>query len=143
MAMSDVLALGRYLHQLPGQNNNNYNGNVNANPLFLGAGSDSGDDEGSDEEEEEGGYFGLKMQMVDVESAVVSLLDQGFIKGYIARQATGPLIVLSRSGMFPPVSEIYAGGRWKDDGNESEEVNPFAGGGGRVINLRGVKAIGE
>lgn len=135
--MNDVLALGRYLHQIPGQNNTR----ISTNPLFLGADNDSED--GEDSDEEEGGYFGLKMQMVDVETAVVSLLDQGFIKGYIARQVTGPLIVLSRSGMFPPVAEVYSGSKWKDDGAEVEEVNPFAGGGGRVINLKGVKAIGE
>lgn len=141
--LSDVLALGRYLHELPGSANRSTNNNVN--PLFLGGrGADSDDEE--EEEEEDGGYFGLKMQMSDVETAVVSLLDQGFVKGYIARQPTGPLIVMSRTGIFPPVAEIYAGSRWRDDdgGKSLEEVNPFAGGGeGRVINLRGVKAIGE
>lgn len=138
VALHDVLALGRHLHELPGQAYN-----VNVNPLFLGGDRDSDDEE--EEDEEEGGYFGLKMQMSDVETAVVSLLDQGFVKGYLARQATGPLIVMSRTGMFPQVAEIYAGSRWKDDVSEPlEEANPFvAGGGGRVINLRGVKAIGE
>lgn len=126
------------MHELPG-----HAYSVNVNPLFLGGDRDS--DDGEEEDEEEGGYFGLKMQMSDVETAVVSLLDQGFVKGYIARQATGPLIVMSRTGMFPPVAEIYSGSRWKDDVTEPlEEANPFvAGGGGRVINLRGVKAIGE
>lgn len=138
-----MLALGRHLHELPGSGHRN--NNIIVNPLFLGRDSDDGNEE-EEEEEEDGGYFGLKMQMSDVETAVVSLLDQGFVKGYIARQATGPLIVMSRTGMFPPVAEIYASSRWKDDdvGESLEEVNPFvAGGGGRVINLRGVKAIGE
>lgn len=145
VTLSDVLALGRYLHELPGSAYRSANNNVN--PLFLsGNGADSDNDDEEEEEEEGGGYFGLKMQMSDVETAVVSLLDQGFVKGYIARQPTGPLIVMSRTGMFPPVAEIYAGSRWRDDdgGKSLEEVNPFAAGGeGRVINLRGVKAIGE
>lgn len=143
VALHDVLALGRCLHEVPRRPDFQ----ASVNPLFLGGDHDSedGDSEEEEEEEEEGGYFGLKMQMRDVETAVVSLLDQGFVKGYIARQATGPLIVMSRSGMFPPVAEIYSSSRWKDDPSEvpPEEQNPFAGGGGRVINLRGVKAIGE
>lgn len=154
VSMNEVLALGRYLHHIPGQNIYN----KSSNPLFLGADSDSedGDDGDGDMEEEEGGYFGLRMEMVDVESAVVSLLDQGFIKGYIARQATGPLVVLARSDAFPPVVEIYTGSKWRNEEDEGSEGsggaggnggNPFAnmgvGGGGRVVNLSGVRGIGQ
>lgn len=139
---------------------------MGGNPLFLGAEEDTDDDDAEEEEEEEdgegrdeGGYFGLKVNMVDVESAIVSLCDQGFIKGYIARQATGPLIVLGRSGAFPAVAEIYNSSRWRAEGGEesgSEEGmgagvgagagNPFAAmaaGGGRVVNLSGVRAVGQ
>jgi hypothetical protein len=139
--LNDVLALGRFLHGLARK----------VNPLFLGQDSDSGQD--SDEDEYDGSsYFGLEMEMVDVECAVISLLDQGFVKGYITRQASGPLVVLGKSEPFPTVAELYrrlaSRERLPDeDGLDSdyEAGNPSGGGGnggGKVVRLSGVKPIG-
>ncbi|KAH0605796.1 uncharacterized protein H6S33_004253 [Morchella sextelata] len=161
VGMWQILVLVRFLHRTPGEEQGAGKG---GNPLFLGAEEEDTDEDDDGEEDgegaDEGGYFGLKVNMIDVESAIVSLCDQGFIKGYIARQATGPLIVLGRSGAFPAVAEIYNSSRWKAEGEESgsEEgnggamtVNPFAamgagggmGGGGRVVNLSGVRGVGQ
>ena len=133
--LNDVLTLGRFLHG-PARK---------INPLFLGQGSDSGQDS-DDEGYDETSYFGLEMEMVDVECAVISLLDQGFVKGYIARQSSGPLVVLGKSEPFPQVAELYrrlaSRERLMDeDGMDSdyEAVNP---GGGKVVRLTGVKPIG-
>ncbi|KAI5845817.1 hypothetical protein DFP73DRAFT_631254 [Morchella snyderi] len=164
VGMWQILVLVRFLHPGPAGAGGQGRGR-GGNPLFLGAEEDEDETDDDEDDEEvdgevgrgEGGYFGLKVNMVDVESAIVSLCDQGFIKGYIARQATGPLVVLGRSGAFPPVAEIYNSSRWRAEGDESgseESVggaaggNPFAamaagGGGGRVVNLSGVRAVGQ
>jgi len=120
------------------------------NPLFLGDDEDSDTD--SDLDDDETSYYGLRVEMVDVECAVISLLDQGFIKGYIARQSSGPVLVLGKSDAFPPVAELYREeGSAEEDVMESDyEGGPFGAhmapaggsGGGNVVHLSGVKPIG-
>ncbi|RPA92869.1 hypothetical protein L873DRAFT_1817025 [Choiromyces venosus 120613-1] len=122
-----------------------------ANPLFLGEGfhRDSDSDSSSDFGDDETSYYGLPLEMVDVECAIISLLDQGFIKGYIARQSSGPVLVLGKSDAFPPVAELYREERFiEEDAMESDnEGGPFSSnmaqaGGGHVVRLSGVKPIG-
>lgn len=124
------------------------------NPLFLGEGfhHDEDSDTDSDLGDDETSYYGLRIEMVDVECAIISLLDQGFIKGYIARQSSGPVLVLGKSDAFPPVAELYREERYtEEDVMESDyEGGPFGAhmapaggsGGGNVVRLSGVKPIG-
>jgi len=124
------------------------------NPLFLGEGfhHDEDSDTDSDLGDDETSYYGLRVEMVDVECAIISLLDQGFIKGYIARQSSGPVLVLGKSDAFPPVAELYREERsGEEDVAESDyegglfgtHMAPAGGsGGGNVVRLSGVKPIG-
>ncbi|CUS15514.1 unnamed protein product [Tuber aestivum] len=142
--MRHILILARFLHGPERVDN----------PLFLGEGfhRDEDSDTDSDLGDDETSYFGLRLATVDVECTIISLLDQGFIKGYIARQSSGPVLVLGKSDAFPPVAELYREERFpEEDVMESDyEGGPFSthmasaggGGGGSVVRLSGVKPIG-
>jgi len=91
----------------------------------------------------------------DIEGVILDLFDQGMVKGYIARQQK--VVVLKRDGnAFVTVEEAR---RWKSAnasvGGEGEEggwggtgngiVNgkvKIGGGGGGVVRLSGLRAIG-
>ncbi|PWW74602.1 hypothetical protein C7212DRAFT_283154 [Tuber magnatum] len=142
--MRNILILARFLHGPERVDN----------PLFLGEGfhCDEDSDTDSDPGDDETSYYGLRLETVDVECAIISLLDQGFIRGYIARQSSGPVLVLGKSDAFPPVAELYREERFpEEDIMESDyEGGPFsahiasavASGGGNVVRLSGVKPIG-
>lgn len=83
---------------------------------------------------------GLTLTVADVEAAVESVLDQGFVKGYLARLEGGPVLVLSKQEPFPKVWGVFEGGRWAA---EEEAPTAVEEGVGRVVRLSGVKGIGE
>ena len=67
----------------------------------------------------------------------MSLLDQRLIRGYMARQNGSTLLVLGKQDPVPAVWGVCS----QQSLEEVKTVGPV--GGGRVVRLSGVKAIGE
>lgn len=84
---------------------------------------------------------GIRLGKDQVEGVVMSLLDQRLVRGYMARQPAGmsTRLVLGKADPVPSVWGVCL----QQSPEEPKAEQPVGGGGGRVVRLSGVKAIGE
>jgi hypothetical protein len=89
-------------------------------------------------------YDGLRLTRDQVEGIAMSLLDQTLIKGYLVRPTKddeSSILVLSKKDPFPNIWKLR---QEHDEKNLRQPLfQPGTMGGGRVVQMSGVKEIGE
>lgn len=163
VSFSQIIAAGRWLHlknppppTTAASTPADQNALFRASPHYFPTNSSSGDD---DDDSNSGGeepppppgttwWAGGALDLVedDVESIVISLIDQGLVKGYIAIVGDQRLVALSKQGAFPNVAALFYEryGRVQEERDASSRATaaqpPSLA--GKVVNLSGVKPIG-